>query len=63
MPRHSRLDIQGTLHHIIARGNERRNIFEEKRDCKEFLIRFGGILAGTGTRHYAVSSGRAGTKA
>jgi hypothetical protein len=51
----------GARHHIIARGNERRKIFEDKTDCKEFLIRLGGILAGTGTSHYAVS--REGRKA
>jgi hypothetical protein len=28
MPRQSRLDTPGALHHIIARGNERRKIFE-----------------------------------
>jgi len=53
MPKQSRLDTPGTLHHIIARGNERRNIFEDERICKEFLIRLGGILAGAGTSCYA----------
>ena len=53
MPRQSRLDTPGALHHIIARGNERRKIFEDKKDCKEFLIRLGDILSGTGTICYA----------
>jgi len=53
MPRQSRLDTPGALHHIIARGNERRKIFEDKRDCKEFLIRLGDILSGTETICYA----------
>jgi putative transposase len=53
MPRQSRLDTPGALHHIIARGNERRKIFEDKRDCKEFLIRLGDILTGTETICYA----------
>jgi REP element-mobilizing transposase RayT len=53
MPRQSRLDTPGALHHIIARGNERRKIFEDKRDCKEFLVRLGDILSGTETICYA----------
>jgi len=53
MPRQSRLDTPGALHHIIARGNERRKIFEDKKDCKEFLTRLGDILSGTETMCYA----------
>jgi putative transposase len=53
MPRQSRLDIPGALHHIIARGNERRKIFEDKKDCKEFLIRLGDILSNAETICYA----------
>lgn len=53
MPRQSRLDAPGALHHIIARGNERRNIFEDRKDCTEFLVRLGDILSGTGTLCYA----------
>jgi hypothetical protein len=29
MPRKSRIDISGALHHIIARGIERRRIFDD----------------------------------
>ena len=43
----------GALHHFIARGNERRKIFEDKKDFKEFLIRLGDILSGTETICYA----------
>ena len=39
MPRQSRLDAPVALHHIIARGNERRKIFEDKKDCEAFLVR------------------------
>ncbi|MDZ7700306.1 MAG: transposase [Deltaproteobacteria bacterium] len=53
MPRQSRLDTPGALHHIIARGNERRRIFEDKKDRNEFLIRLGDIFSGTGTICYA----------
>ena len=53
MPRQSRLDTPGALHHIIARGNERRKIFEDRKDCRELLLRLGDILSGTGTICYA----------
>jgi putative transposase len=53
MPRQPRLDTPGALHHIIARGNERRKIFEDKKDCEEFLIRLGDILSGAETSCYA----------
>jgi putative transposase len=53
MPRQSRIDTPGALHHIIARGNERRKIFADPKDCKEFLIRLGDILSGTETICYA----------
>ena len=53
MPRQPRLDTPGALHHIIARGNERRKIFEDIKDCEEFLIRLGDILSDTETSCYA----------
>ena len=53
MPRQSRLDAPEALHHIIARGNERRKIFEDKKDRAEFLSRIGDILSGTETICYA----------
>jgi len=40
------LDAPGALHHVIARGNERRRIFEDTKDRKEFLARLGEILLG-----------------
>ncbi len=53
MPRQARLDAPGALHHVIARGNERRRIFEDTKDRKEFLARLGEILSGTETICYA----------
>jgi putative transposase len=53
MPRQSRIDIPGALHHIIARGNEKRKIFEDKKDYKEFVARLGDILSHTQTMCYA----------
>jgi REP element-mobilizing transposase RayT len=31
MPRLARLDVPGLLHHVIIRGIERRNIFEDNK--------------------------------
>jgi putative transposase len=39
MPRKSRIDAQGALHHIIARGIERRRVFENNADRRNFLSR------------------------
>jgi hypothetical protein len=37
MPRGSRLDAIGSLHHLMARGIERRPIFITERDRIDFL--------------------------
>ncbi|MBK7574412.1 MAG: transposase [Elusimicrobia bacterium] len=39
MPRQARLDAPGLLHHVIARGLERRVIFPQKSDFEDFLTR------------------------
>ena len=39
MPRGPRLDAPGALHHIIARGIERKEIFRDKIDYQNFLKR------------------------
>ena len=49
MPRRSRIDAPGGLHHVIARGNERRKIFKDDRDRDGFLKRLGEILNQTQT--------------
>jgi hypothetical protein len=41
MPRQARIDSTGALHHIIARGIERRKIFQDDQDCFDFLKRWG----------------------
>jgi len=41
MPRQSRLDAPGALHHIIVRGIERRKIFSDDRDRYDFIDRLG----------------------
>ena len=53
MPRQSRIDTPGALHHIIARGIERRQIFDDDEDRYAFLERFGLILEETRTTCYA----------
>jgi len=53
MPRKSRIDAPGALHHIIARGIEGRNIFQDDKDRNNFLARFGDILSETPTPCFA----------
>jgi putative transposase len=44
MPRGPRLDAPGTLHHVIVRGIERRQIFKSDRDREDFLTRLGQVV-------------------
>ena len=51
MARPLRLDAPGMTHHITNRGNERKKIFRDDRDCEKFLSlleetvrRFGWIV-------------------
>lgn len=39
MPRHSRIDYHGALHHVIVRGINRSPIFKDDDDRREFLRR------------------------
>lgn len=41
MPRQARLDIPGALHHIMVRGINKSNIFEDEQDKARFLERLG----------------------
>jgi REP element-mobilizing transposase RayT len=45
MPRQARIDAPGALHHIIARGIERRKIFYDEKDRDDFL-KYSERLAG-----------------
>jgi len=38
MPRRSRIDAPGALHHIIVRGIERKTIFKDDADRDNFLV-------------------------
>jgi REP element-mobilizing transposase RayT len=53
MPRQARLDSPGTLHHVMIRGIERRNIVDEEQDRKDFVRRLGKLASETFTAIYA----------
>ena len=50
MPRQSRIDAPGAVHHIICRGIERRKIFLDDLDRNMFITRLGQVLLKTETR-------------
>ena len=52
MPRKARIDGPGALHHIIIRGIERKAIFKDDADRKDFLDRLNDILIETDTACY-----------
>ncbi len=53
MPRQSRIDAPEALHHIIARGIDRKVIFRDDRDRDDFLTRLGTNLEESQTPCYA----------
>ncbi len=53
MPRQARLDAPGTLHHVIARGIERREIFVEAADYDDFLVRLEAAVSWGGASVFA----------
>lgn len=53
MPRQPRLDIPDLLHHVIVRGIERRPIFKDDTDRRDFVDRLCLLLGKSGTRCYA----------
>ena len=55
MPRQSRIDAPGALHHVMIRGIERKKIFRDDKDRNSFLDRLGGILLDSFTPCYAWS--------
>ena len=52
MPRKARIDAPGALHHIIIRGIERKAIFKDSADRKNFTERLERIIPETQTRCY-----------
>jgi len=53
MPRRSRIDAPGALHHIIVRGIERKTIFKDDADKDNFLERLKNILTYSDTSCFA----------
>jgi putative transposase len=53
MPRKARLDTPGALHHIMVRGINRSDIFEDDRDRSRFLARLGQNVIETQSPLYA----------
>jgi len=50
MPRTGRLHIPGGCYHVIGRGLERRYVFEDPVDKRDFLSRFGDNLRRSGSQ-------------
>mgnify|MGYP000611685232 CR=1 FL=1 len=55
MPRQARLDVPGTLHHVIIRGIEKRRIVDDGVDQGAFIERMGQAALETGVTIYAWS--------
>jgi len=53
MPRQARLDAPGTLHHVIIRGIEKKQIVEHDEDKREFVSRMGDLSTQEKTNIYA----------
>ena len=53
MPRKARIDAPLSLHHLIARGIERRNIFRDNKDRYDFIDRLASVLSDSQTPCYA----------
>ena len=53
MPRQARIDAPGALHHIIARGIEKRPIFRDDTDRDNFIQRLDHILDDSSTPCFA----------
>ena len=53
MPRKSRIDTPGALHHVIVRGIERRKIFRSDYDRKNILARLAKLIPETRTECFA----------
>ena len=55
MPRQARLDVAGTLHHIMLRGIEKKQIFDDDLDREGFVNRMGKLALESRTKIYAWS--------
>ena len=50
MPRHARLVVPGPLHHVMVRGIEGSNIFQDEEDRQPFVERVRSLAQKTDTR-------------
>ena len=53
MPRQSRIDAPGALHHIMVRGIDRKRLFADDSDREDFIGRLSGLVEESRTRCYA----------
>ena len=53
MPRQPRLDTPGALHHVMARGIERKRIFKNRFDKEDFLKRLAELCDAESLAVYA----------
>ena len=53
MGRSNRLDWKSAVHHVMARGIEKRTIFKDDRDMSQFVSRIAKCVAETGVSIYA----------
>ncbi len=53
LPRKARLDAEGAIHHVIVRGIERRRIFDDDGDRRNFVSRLAAVAVETETTIYA----------
>jgi len=53
MPRSKRINVAGGVYHVITRGIERREIFKDDTDRKEFLSRLTASLTKTKSKCFA----------
>jgi putative transposase len=53
MPRSARLDSPGTLHHVIVRGIEKRQIVDDDKGRQAFFQRLGHLSIDIKTSIYA----------
>lgn len=53
MPRQSRLELPGSLHHIMARGINGQDIFSDEKDFKHFRDRLGDLVSQSSNQCFA----------
>lgn len=60
MPRSARLDAPGVLHHVMARGIERRHIFRDDLDREDFVTRLSSHCGNRESKRCDVKPGAPG---